>query len=1054
MRLKNKKIWDDSNMADQQNLQQNPMYLKRVTDNAERIALARGEKTPSWNDLWLGMIEIPELTRAIAARGVDIASLKADLEYASRFGISKLHRGSEPHKKSAIEIAREDFLKDIEDFQAAFLGNQQTTQGFASSIMSDDDYVGLEEGRQSNLRDHARQLSRLFSYIKTRVEHFRDDMDADVARLKNTLLSMVVNNVQQRISLAVEEAGGLANMLGGTSIPQMVVSILHAEVRAIDGVKHPASYLEAIQSQAPMMTPNDVVKMMISMSGAFYEQLMIRNGEYATDPGYKDRVSAQFPGFSARNLAVDAIKQAYEHRSEEVDVRHVVMALLDNWSVSAHLSALGVKDLVEFSEHYEEAVFPENKKDEPKVRRHPKITKEFRDLIADIDAFVAEQHGDTPKGPKILRKLIKDDASVDAAMSKAGLLRRMLKGWNAPYRESEEKKPEEKKSRKPKGPKVSDEELEDLISRFCIDYTKLAAAGKFDPTIGNEDVLDQVATTVLKKGKKNPMLTGEPGVGKTKILEGFAQRIVRGKVPKPLVGSRLLYLDLHAMNDSPYISMFETKLKTLLEGVSERNARGNRPPIQIAIDEFAGAQDAGGHMHSEGAATIMKPYLTSGDLIVIGATTNDEYEKKVEKDGAVARRFNRISVSAPSVEETVQIIEGLQPKYSSHHGLRIGKALLRSLVEHADKYIHTGNQPDNSIDLLDHACAIAVSSGAKSLASTHIHQATSAASGIPVDFLSEDDDDRYVRLPETLMERILDQNEAIAAVSEAIQRSKAGLSDPETPTGTFLFLGPTGVGKTELARALADTLYGGEDFLLRYDMSEYMERHAASRFTGAPPGYVGYDDGGGLVKDVRQKPYSVILYDEFEKADPDIPNVLLAPFSSGMITDSRGKKANMRHTINIMTSNLGASEVNKRGMGFGNTSSQDRDAIYMAEAQRHFRPEFLNRLDGIVIFNSLSMAAVEKLTRRQVELTGQRLRQAQRLNLVVQPELVAAVMQAGHNPEYGARPLKRAWEKMVANPLSAWLLAQPQKAKKRASKVSVSKKSDASNELEFSLEVG
>ncbi len=1048
---------------DQDQSQKQQPSLKNIVDNARSIAFQRGKEDPSWNDLWLGMLQIPQFRAVVNKRGVDTSDLVSDLRYASRFDIraSKIlpRRSLREDQKSFIDRAREDFLRDLEDFRIAFMGEdpKMVSARFLDDDNLEDDLHDSEDhdadfsGSVEPLSDEVHQkLNDLIAFIRERIERYSSDND--YAHVKNALLGQLIGKVNQR--LAASQSRSLGSL-------QVIASMLDSETTVLDAQRNPANYLDVMSENASgPMTPNDVVKLVMNMSGPFYKQLLVRNGEYTTDTRYEDKVSGFFPSRRIQELALDAVGNAYEYRSDIVDSRHVALALLQKWTVQSHLRQLGVDDQMKLRDGYCEVAFKAEEEKAGGVRRHPRISREFRHLLDRLNEFVERYEDDEHAAPRALRELMRIDHDIDVAINKAGLRRRMLRSWAKPYADDgqktgrKEKEKKEGRKKKEQGPQVSDSRMEALIKAFCKDYTAQAGARKFDPMIGREDVMDQIETTLLKRGKKNPIVIGEPGIGKTKILEGFAQRLACGQVPAKLAGARLLLLDLHAMNDSPYISMFEQKLKGLMDAVAERNAAGKGPPIIIAIDEFAGSVDAGGHTHSEGAATLLKPYLTSGDIYLIPLTTRDEYEKKIGKDTALTRRLNVVEMAPPKAAEAEAILAGLKARYSSHHGLRIPNALVRVVIQRAERYVHTVNQPDKSIDMLDHACAIAVARGAKTLHIDHVDEAASAASGIPLEFIRGDQRKRYIELAPTLKSWVLEQDEAIDEIAAAVQRSKAGLGDPDKPMGSFIFLGPTGVGKTQVARSLAEFLYGGDNYLLRYDMGEYQDRHAGARLIGAPPGYVGYEEGGKLIRDVRAKPFSVVLCDEVEKAHPDVMDVLLAPLSNGAVTDGRGRKADTKHTITILTSNVGARKAAETSLGFDRSANADRKAIFMAEAEREFRPEFLGRFDAVVCFNHLSRSAITTLTGRHVDVTSERLRAAHGLDLRLDPALYDLVADRGYSEQYGARFLQRTWERTVASPLAGWLLQQPVRQVQRASSLAVSRRDGTEDQLDFELTAG
>lgn len=1062
--------------------QEKPKTIKDIIDNAKKVSFQRGADKPSWNDVWVGMLQIPEFAEVLASRGVSVGGLVSELQYSSRIlagqnGAANGELGAvKEFFNSTTDRVKQDLSDQIQTFKDLYLAeqdgqNDQIGQTGFSAFDEDLDphdpayQEAMGNGMSGPLdaffgagasRDQM-ETARIVGILDDLKRQVSDNVRASVSygdpmhQVKQSILNHVVGKTMEKLALAQgikASKRALMNSPDAQELTNVIMTILDQEI----ALTKEESPLELLKSQEgdifDSKTPMEVVELVESLSGSFYADLLVRNGQFVSgDAPRYEPLAHLFPEKITQSIAMSAVSKAYEEKSDAVDVRHVVSALLDSWEVKSHLSDLGIKDLMKFQEAYEKQAFAAERKSDTKINKHPQISEKFMELLEGIEEFVLDKTKDDNLTSKVLHNLIKNDESIDKMINKAGLLRRMLKDWNKPYKEALKLKDEEDE-KKDTGPKVSDEELNELIAEYCTDYTKQASEGKFDPMIGNDHVLEEVETTLLKRGKKNPLVIGEPGIGKTKVLEGHALRIVKGQVSKELVGSRLLYLDLHQMNDTPYVGVFEGRLKKLLDGVSERNATGKQPPIQLAIDEFAGAQDAGGHAHSEGAKTLLKPYLTSGDLFVIGTTTLDEYEKKVQQDPALSRRFNAIVLGPPSAEDTVKILEGLKSKYTKHHKLRINSKALETVVDLADRYIHGVNHPDKDIDLLDHACAIARKNGSKSLRKEHIIKAASTASKVPEEFLSTDETQRYADLASTLSADVLQQDEAVEAVSEAIQLSKAGLkTDPDRPTGTFLFVGPSGVGKTELARSLARNIYGGEDYLLRYDMSEYAEKHAVARLIGAPPGYVGFEEGGGLVNDVRNKPHSVVLYDEVEKAHEDVFNVLLRPFSNGMLTDGRGRVANMRNTINILTSNIGSAEVQAEGIRRGLDPLKDAKEwdemarpIYEKAVNAYFKTEFLGRLDGIIYFNNLSQDTLSMLIDRQIDKTKVQLKNGHYdLDLQIDDGFRADVMRDGFDIRYGARPLNGAWEKAVSKPLAKFILGQKPKTLQKAESVSITR---------------
>jgi len=592
------------------------------------------------------------------------------------------------------------------------------------------------------------------------------------------------------------------------------------------------------------------------------------------------------------------------------------------------------------------------------------------------------------------------------------------------------------------------------LERFGHDLTADARAGRLDPVIGRDDVIEQVLEVLARRTKNNPVLVGDPGVGKTAVVEGIAQRVVDGEVPAVLRDVRIVALDLAGMvAGTKYRGEFEERLTGV---IGEVVAAGRQ--VIVFVDELhavigAGAAEGG----ALDAATILKPMLARGELRLVGATTVGDYRKHIEKDPALERRFEPVAVPEPSVEETVAILRGLRRKYEEHHGVRISDAALDAAAALSDRYLRDRFLPDKAIDLVDRAAARAgmqtPDSGVDGLlrarevavdaedferaleltreidrlaavartkapgtrtgeiTADDIAQVVSRRTGIPVASLGTADRDRLLRLEEHLHRRIVGQDEAVEAVADAVRAGRAGLGHPGRPVGSFLFLGPTGVGKTELARALAETLFGSPERLVRLDMSEYADRSAVTRLIGAPPGHVGYDEAGQLTEAVRRDPYTVLLLDEIEKAHAEVIATLLQVLDAGRLTDARGRVVDFRHAVVIMTSNLGAEEI---------LSGADPEVVQFA-VRRHFRPEFLNRVDEVVSFTALTAGELHRITELLLDETRDRLR-GQGVELRVDDDAVDLLARLGHRPELGARPLRRTIGREVERRLSRMLL--------------------------------
>jgi len=623
-----------------------------------------------------------------------------------------------------------------------------------------------------------------------------------------------------------------------------------------------------------------------------------------------------------------------------------------------------------------------------------------------------------------------------------------------------------------------------LLDQFGRNLTKLAADGKLDPVVGRQTEIERVMQILSRRTKNNPVLIGEPGVGKTAVVEGLAQRISAGNIPELLKGKQIYTLDLAALvAGSKYRGEFEERLKKVMKEI------GQRGDIILFIDEIHNLVGAGAAEGAIDAASILKPALARGELQTIGATTLDEYRKYLERDAALERRFQQIRVEEPSVDDTVQILRGLRDRYEAHHRCKISDDALDAAAQLADRYIQDRHLPDKAIDLIDEAAsrmriktmsappryreleeeietvrkekessieaqefekAAALRDKERKLTlkrkeleeswreeedaaeqpeigEEEIADIVSMWTGIPVFKLTEAETQKLIRMEDELHKRVIGQHPAIEAVSKAIRRARAGIKDPKRPTGSFIFLGPSGVGKTELARTLAEFLFGDEEAMIQVDMSEYMEKHSVSRLVGSPPGYVGYDEGGQLTESVRRKPYSVLLMDEVEKAHPDVFNILLQILEDGKLTDSQGRKVDFRNTIVIMTSNLGAAQISKnQSLGFSSTdeaglSYEDMKARVTGELKKVFRPELLNRIDEVIVFHKLDKAEIKQI----IDLMLRRLREqmaVHKVTIELTDKAKNLLVEQGFDPAMGARPLRRAIQRLIEDPLADFVL--------------------------------
>lgn len=622
------------------------------------------------------------------------------------------------------------------------------------------------------------------------------------------------------------------------------------------------------------------------------------------------------------------------------------------------------------------------------------------------------------------------------------------------------------------------------LDGFGFDLTDMAAKNELDPVIGREDEINRLMQILVRRKKNNPVLIGEPGIGKTAIVEGLAQRIVAGEVPEPLKRKTIFALDVAALvAGTKYRGEFEKRMKKLLQIVTRDSN------MILFIDEIHTIVGAGSAEGAVDAANILKPALARGEIRCIGATTPDEYRKYIEKDAALERRFQRIYVKEPTSDETLEILRGLRYKYESHHRVKYTDKALETAVYLSKRYITDHFLPDKAIDVIDEAAARArlksfvipaeisvlkkkleavksdkelavlnqdyeraaelkeqekelskqysdeyekwrkeVESSVITVDTDQISEVVSGWTGIPLMKLEETESERLLNLEKVLHERIVGQNEAICAVARAIRRARSGLKDPRRPIGVFLFLGPTGVGKTELTKVLANHLFGDEKTLLRYDMSEYMERFSVSRLIGAPPGYVGYEEGGTLTEKVRRRPFSVILFDEIEKAHPDVFNILLQIMDEGRLTDSQGREVDFRNTIVVMTSNIGGTLISKskRSLGFVSGEDEERDysemkSLVLGEVKKIFRPEFLNRIDEVIVFHSLNRKHMEQIVNILISEIKERLAE-KGISISLSKPALDFLIEKGFSPVFGARPLKRALQQYLEDPLAEQIL--------------------------------
>jgi ATP-dependent Clp protease ATP-binding subunit ClpC len=772
----------------------------------------------------------------------------------------------------------------------------------------------------------------------------------------------------------------------------------------------------------------------------------------------------------ARELLQRAARLAVDYGKKEMDTEHVLYALTESEVVREILREfkLAPEDIRGYIEHNApRGTFKAEKGETVRVGMSPRVK-----AVLESAFHAAREFGHSYVGPEhLLIGLIEEpDGLAGDLLRKYGLTPEAVrqKVVKVVGRGAEEGKVERRSSTP-------------TLDKFSRDLTELARQGKLDPVIGRAKEIETVIEILSRRKKNNPVLIGEPGVGKTAIVEGLAQRIVRGEVPEILRNKRLVELNVNSLvAGTKYRGEFEERVKAILDEIL-----AHQDELILFIDEIhtiVGAGQAEGGMD---LANAFKPALARGELHLIGATTLNEYQKYIEKDAALERRFQPVFIAEPTVEQTIQILKGLRDRFEAHHKVRITDEAIVAAAELSDRFITGRYLPDKAIDLIDQAAARvriqatsrpaevqeleaqlqelkreldyatsrkqfdrakeleariketekaleeATEKWKKSVASEipevraeHVAEIISRLTGIPVSELTQEERERLLKLEEKLHERVVGQDEAVRAVAAAVRRSRAGLKEKHRPIATFLFLGPTGVGKTELAKALAWAVFGDEDALIRLDMSEYMERHTVSRLIGAPPGYVGYEEGGQLTERVRRRPYSVILFDEIEKAHPDVHNILLQVFDDGRLTDGKGRTVDFSNTIIIATSNLG-SELIQRNLSAPpgqKLSYEELKEKLMEILRRHFRPEFLNRIDEIIVFHALTKEQIKDIVKLQLERV-KRMARGQGIELEFDESLVEHLAEVGYRPEFGARELRRKIQTEVENPLAEEMLS-------------------------------
>jgi ATP-dependent Clp protease ATP-binding subunit ClpC len=789
--------------------------------------------------------------------------------------------------------------------------------------------------------------------------------------------------------------------------------------------------------------------------GRFFDEEPRGFSRGMASPGQAEQVDiTQFFSDSTTNLLQRAAQQALEWGSLDLTSEHLLYAALEDRVVRRVLEEVGADPQAIRAQLEEEAQKGGRTDVSPSLAPDAKRAllaayEESRDLGS---SYIGPEH--------VLLALAADDESDGGRLlSRFGLSHTKLRGAVV------------------RGVDTGGEAREPAsatptLDEFSRDLTQMAREGKLDPVIGRAEEVESTIEILSRRTKNNPVLIGDPGVGKTAIVEGIAQRVVNDEVPETLSGKRVVQLDLSGIvAGTQYRGQFEERLKKVIDEVRE-----NSDDLILFIDELHTVVGAGAAEGAMDASNMLKPALSRGELHVVGATTIDEYRKNIEKDAALERRFQPVLVKEPSVDDTIDILRGLKDRYEAHHRVKITDEAIVAAAELSDRYVTGRFLPDKAIDLMDQAAARVrlrsktkpqdtkaledelrrvqrekdeavanedfekapelrdqvaalrseleeAQQGRRPVAEVRaedIAEVVSRATGIPVSQLTEEERERLMRLEEQLHDRVVGQEEAVEAVAEAVRRARAGLSDPNRPIGSFLFLGPTGVGKTELARTLAEALFGDEASMVRIDMSEFQERHTVSRLVGAPPGYVGYEEAGQLTEAVRRRPYSVLLLDEIEKAHADVFNILLQILDDGRLTDAQGRTVDFKNSVIIMTSNMGAERIQAHTRREETFEELKEDMLQVV--RHHLRPEFVNRIDEIIVFRALSREQIVDIARLLLERTTRRLR-AQDIEVEFTDEAVELIAEEGFEPEYGARPLRRTIQRRVDNELSRMVLS-------------------------------
>ena len=1027
--------------------QEQPFY-SRFKDKVISAAQERGSKTAAWDDVLSVATGFGETADVLRDKKVSAGGLQRDIRYSVNFGRPELDPSvlqQEP-LSTTFRRATQELLRDADEFARS------------QSLLN-------SPGNAFAVTTYTYFLAR---YIEERQGLFDDSSAFDVNLMKQRILQFTMVGFLKQFSPVFPELPGeglpedLRELVPAIN-KQFTENVLEkfkdfclSKGKVIMEDSRPIllfDALEAVEWKPEGITPFQIVDTAERVADPFLKYVLYRNGLRAPE-GYEAPCSMPTPTVITHALA--ALQFVEENRQQHVGIKHLLPGLIKNPEVLKLLMDLDPekniserddespmdflfgqrseyrRNFIKFYNVVQSTLAPEQEGVDV-FRFRPEITEELRAFLIKVEPTVAKGSRALSAARLFGEVLRQKDAR--AILLQAGLTAEQLKRWPKVLRDADKKKVKEETVVKDKAEtafKIDDKQLEDLLEEYGSERTKLALEGKLDPVIGREEEIRNMIRILLQRGKSNPLLLGEAGVGKTVLFDGLARQIASGNVPRSLIGARVIALDLSSMNsDAMFRGQFEGRLLPIVQGVAERNAKGDKPPIILCLDEIHAALMAGSAMGTPGAGELLKPPLSRGEISVVGATTQADYAKHIEPDSALNRRFEPIFIYPPNAEQTTTIIQGLLGTYAKHHGIEFSADLVPVLVRLTDRYLPNLNQPDKAISILDGSFAYARMHEKGAVDHGALIETIAATAKLDPKFLQENEGARFLKLKEDLPREVLGQVEAMQRIAGALIIAKADLHDPKKPLGQFLLMGPTGVGKTETARALARLLFGTEDALIRIDMENMREAHEDSRLFGAPPGYIGYGEEGELTGAVRRKPYAVVLLDEVEKAHPDVFKRLLPIFEEGEVKDGRNQTVSFRNTIILMSSNLGVSDAQdlykKRYSFLKNQDVPWRKITHPAfekAAKDHFSPEFLNRLDAQIIFDPLSPSVIHELVGREIAAVGKRLQDRWGLTLEIPEDVYEQLAKEGYNDEYGARYLKRTITTQLLTPLSSWLLEQ------------------------------